>query len=384
MDERGVPLATNQYDRLVSLLYEAVLDDKVWPRIYQSLGATAGVEGAHLVIVDGASADPNVVFSQLHVDGRPAPEIEERYVRDYFAIDERVPKLPQLPTARLVHNDSLFTDRERKFSVAYNEFLRAVDGTNQVLIRLSGHQRPEFDMWVLTKLNSQAWDAQQTRLIERVVPHMGRFLRLRRALACAQAVGRSLAGMLEDLSAGAILLDRRGRVVECNALARGIVEVGDALKIDGRTLRALCNGEHRAFGEALAQALPGNTPVGGSVRLTRASGNGAQRHLMVHIVPVTTEQPDFGAERIAVLLILIDPYASRVLDASRVAEALGLTKFEARVACLLAQGLTVREIAKQSHRTEHTVRYHLKQAFARTGIHRQAELVRLVYAASTA
>lgn len=377
-------MATNHYDRLVSLLYEAVLDDMVWPRIYQSLGAAAGVEGAHLVIVDGALADPNVVFSQLHVDGRPAPEIEEWYVRDYFAIDERVPKLSRLPTARPVHNDSLFTDWERKSSAAYNEFLRAVGGTNQVLIRLSGQERPDFDMWVLTKFNSQAWDAQQTGLIERVVPHMGRFLRLRRALACAQAIGRSLAGMLEDLSAGAILLDRRGRVVECNNRARSILDAGDVLTVDAGLLRALCNGEHRAFGKALAQALPGDTPVGGSVRLARATGNGAQRHLMVHIVPVTTEQPDFGAERIAALLILIDPYASRVLDASRVAEALDLTKFEARVACLLAQGLTVREIANQSHRSEHTVRYHLKQAFAKTGIHRQAELVRLVHAASTA
>ena len=54
------------------------------------------------------------------------------------------------------------------------------------------------------------------------------------------------------------------------------------------------------------------------------------------------------------------------------------------VASLLAQGRTVREIALRIHRTEHTVRYHLKQAFAKTGVRRQAELVRLMLAVGAA
>lgn len=375
---------TNHYDRIVSLLYDAVLDDRAWPRICDLVGTATGVRGIHLAIIDQASVDPNLVFSHLYVDGRPAPEMEEWYVRDYFAIDERVPRVSQLPVAKLVHNDSLFTDRERKASAVYNDFLKKVNGTNQVLINLPGPDRSSSDIWVLTRYNGNAWDADQTGLIERVVPHMGRFLRLRRALAHAEAVDRSLARMLEDLNAGVILLDRRGRVMECNARARGFLNAGDVLAVDDGALRPLCDGDDGAFGKALAQALPGDTPTGGSVRLTSNPDAADRHHLMVHIIPVTTEQPDFGAERPAVLLLLIDPWSLSAPDASRVAEALGLTEFEARVASLLAQGRTVREIAVRIHRTEHTVRYHLKQAFAKTGVRRQAELVRLVLAAGAA
>ena len=368
------------FDEIVSLLYEAVLDDGVWPRLYRDLGAAAGVDAAHLAIVDGASADPDLIFSQFQIDGQAAPDIEARYIRDFFAIDERIPRLNGLPTARLVHNRELFSDREKRNSATYNEFLRPLNSINQVLVSLPGPDRPGLDLWVLSRYRSRDWDAEETALIDGLVPHMARFLRLRRALARAQAADRSLAGLLDDVRAGAILLDRRGRVAECNVRARAILNAGDMLIVDDGDLRAV-NGQNGALGRALSRALPGPAPAGGSIVLKRAVAEGLQGHLTVHVVPVTAEQPDFGAERIAVLLILIDPWMPPALDAPRVGEALGLSESEAQVACLLAQGQTVHEIARLSQRTRHTVRFHLKQTFAKTGVHRQADLVRLVLAA---
>lgn len=55
-----------------------------------------------------------------------------------------------------------------------------------------------------------------------------------------------------------------------------------------------------------------------------------------------------------------------------------LTAGEARVSCLLAEGRSIEEIAEYLDVSLHTVRAHLKRAFEKTGVSRQAELVKTV------
>ena len=60
------------------------------------------------------------------------------------------------------------------------------------------------------------------------------------------------------------------------------------------------------------------------------------------------------------------------------AAALGLTEMESRVAVLLAEDMNVREVAAATDRRESTIRSHVKRMFAKHGLSRQADLVRLV------
>jgi DNA-binding CsgD family transcriptional regulator len=57
-----------------------------------------------------------------------------------------------------------------------------------------------------------------------------------------------------------------------------------------------------------------------------------------------------------------------------------LTKSEENVARLVAQGLTNREVARHLSLSTHTVNTHLRNSFAKLGISRRVELVRLVLA----
>ena len=80
----------------------------------------------------------------------------------------------------------------------------------------------------------------------------------------------------------------------------------------------------------------------------------------------------------AALVLVVDPSSRPRVDAGMVAEALGLTPAQSEVAALLAAGSSVRDIAEATGRKENAVHKHLKQAYKRLGISRQAELVRLV------
>ena len=63
-----------------------------------------------------------------------------------------------------------------------------------------------------------------------------------------------------------------------------------------------------------------------------------------------------------------------------VAAAFGLTRMESRVAVMLAKGKTVCRVAAVTGRGENTIRSHVQHIFAKLGVSRQADLVRLVLA----
>ena len=77
---------------------------------------------------------------------------------------------------------------------------------------------------------------------------------------------------------------------------------------------------------------------------------------------------------------VVDPARRPRIDAQRVAVTLGLTASEGRMAALLAEGLTVREIAAAADWSQDYVRWLTKQAYRKLGVSGQIELVRHVLA----
>ena len=98
-----------------------------------------------------------------------------------------------------------------------------------------------------------------------------------------------------------------------------------------------------ALQAALARALPTGTEqgAGGSLMVGRPS---QLPGLSVHINPVDAGEVDFRPWRVAALVLIIDQ-EPKVIDPALAAAALGLTPAESRVAVLLSEGRTVRNIA---------------------------------------
>ena len=98
-------------------------------------------------------------------------------------------------------------------------------------------------------------------------------------------------------------------------------------------------------------------------------------------MPVGDAKADFGARRVAALVLVIDPARRARIDPARVAAALGLTPSESRMAALLAEGVRVQEIAADQGWTEEYVRWLVKRVYRKLGISgQQIELARRVLA----
>src|SRR6185369_6192050 len=80
----------------------------------------------------------------------------------------------------------------------------------------------------------------------------------------------------------------------------------------------------------------------------------------------------------AAMVFVIDPAVSTTIPAEWVMDAYGLTLAEARVALQAAAGRTVPDIGVRLKISPNTVKTHLSRVFAKTGVHRQTEIVSLI------
>jgi len=237
-------------------------------------------------------------------------------------------------------------------------------------------------VWSLADpVGSEGWECARLRLIERLLPHVRQFVRVRQALAAAEALGAGPAGLLESGRIGAVQLDRGGRVLAANAPALEILRRGDGLVDEGGALRASLRSDRERLQKLMARALPdawGEPPAGGSMTVRRASGHA---RLALHVMPVGDAAADFGGRRVAALVLAVDPARRARIDAQRVAAVLGLTPSESRMAARLAEGLRVQQIAGAEGWTELYVRWMVKRVYRKLGISGQVALVRHVLAA---
>ena len=126
----------------------------------------------------------------------------------------------------------------------------------------------------------------------------------------------------------------------------------------------------------LTRALPpfGGQGAGGSMTVRRAAD---PQPLVVHLLPLGRPEPAV-CTWLGAAVVVVDPTRRPRLDPALVAAGLGLTPTESRVAVLLTEGKSLREVAAATGCQETTIRWHLRQIFAKRGIARQAALVRLV------
>ena len=377
------------FERVLASLHDATLDDTHWPITSALIDEACRTTGNALVASERSGDKSEIAFRACYYRGERNEGLEKYYFRNYHHLDERVPRIRELPDSLLVHMSDLYTEHEKRTSPAYNEALLQTGDRNGLAVRLDASSGTSVSWIIANPARPGSWQSDQTQMIERLLPHLRQFVRVRQALSLARALGATLGELLDNTRIGVIQLDRRGRIVEANDRALAILRQGGGLYERDGVLRAWLPADNTRLERLLARALPafGEAAFSGSTTIRRAP---PLPILAVHVSPVGSRREDFGIRRVAALALLrdegrqvrIDPDSPMKIDAGLVSAALGLTEAEGRVAALLAEGGMVRDIAAAMGRKESSIRWHLHNIFRKRGISRQAELVRLVHSAA--
>lgn len=367
------------FERVVAALQETALDDALWPATSALIDDACGASGNTIIVSEGSDANARVLFAMNYRRGERREDLERDYFQNYFPHDERVPRLRQLPDSKLVHVADLYTAEERKTSPTFNEALPRYGSRNSLCVRLSLPGGLWITWAIADPVKPGAWASDQRDMIKRLLPHLRHFVRFRQALADAETLGSSLAGLLSTSRLGVVSVDRRGKILAANGRARAVLRQGSALRDQGGFLGARSPTDAARLERLVARALPqpDRPLVSGTLTVRRRHGLSG---LTVHVNPLTTHLMDFGGSGIAALVLLADPEVEPSLDAQVVASALNLTPAQGQVALSLARGQTLSEIAAATGRGENTVRTHRAGIYRRLGISSRAELVQVVEA----
>lgn len=371
MGERGT------FERLLTTLHAAALDDADWPSASGLIDEALRVQGNTMAYGDIQSGEDILFyFAGVFFHGQRQPEMERQYFQDYYLVDERVPRVRALPDGELTHSLDLYTEKELTTSPVYNEYLDRVHAQNGIHFRLDGPCGSSI-LWIVhDPVRGGDWSSNQLDSMRRLLPHLRQYVRIRQALAGAGALGASLMELLDANEPGIIQLDQRGRILEMNDHARGLLGTGDGLFDRGGFLFARQSEDNAHLQGLLKHALfPFGTPgVSGTTMVRRERA----LPLVLHVNPVDRRQTDLRVWPVAALVLIVDPAGGLRVDPVIVGATLGLTKMESQVAVSLAEGMNVREIAASMGRKESTIRSHVKQTYTKLGLSRRVDLLRLV------
>jgi len=202
--------------------------------------------------------------------------------------------------------------------------------------------------------------------------------RLTETATLSQAVGRAvLAGMtnvLELVNQPALALSRSGFVLDTNPAAEQVFDNDICV----RNRRLVLHDKRAASALAAFIDQLRTTPDTAVLECPPiVVQRREKRPLILRILPVdgAARNPFLGARA---LLVFHDLDAKPLPDSTVIAHAFGLSPAETKLASLIAAGLSLERAAEELGLARETIRARLKAVFAKTGTHRQSELVSLL------
>jgi DNA-binding CsgD family transcriptional regulator len=221
-------------------------------------------------------------------------------------------------------------------------------------------------------------DDDMKRRMRLLVPHVRRAAMIGKLIDATRTEAAALADTLDGLEAGMFLVDSAGRLVHANISGRAMLDDGNVLQANNK-LVAHDTKADEALHDVLLAANNGDAAVGDkgiSVRMAGRDGN----QFVTHVLPLNSgARLVAGASYAAVAAVFVQKAGQDHASAQQaVAEQYSLTPAEARVLAALMETGGVNDIASSLELSAATVRTHLRHIFEKTGVRRQADLVKLI------
>jgi len=219
--------------------------------------------------------------------------------------------------------------------------------------------------------------AHETALLQRLIPHFQKADELATKVAEISETKRLAMSFLDRLDYGVVFVDQVGRIRLTNQRAERWLQRSDAISARFGRLQMKSARDDQALGQLIRSATMADNLQGGALITSGGEGDVQAKVVVLPISPDEQKRlDDFEARAV---VVLADHDQQRALAPQALQDCYGLTTAEVRVAMGMAVGQTHEELAEALYVSVPTVKTHARHIFQKMHIHRQADLVRLVY-----
>lgn len=349
-------------ERFLDSLYEAAVVPELWPQVLRQFQEIARGAGAVLVAVTPSS---NRWISS-------SPEFDQVVATHFnrFPGNERTRRLLERRHAGFLRDIDILSDAEMASEPVYRDFLMPQGLGIGVATSIAS---PTGEAFILHAEREREEGHVEDGLIarfDRMRPHLARAMLLSSRLEFERAQGAARA--LEAIGLPAAILDLEGRALALNPRFEALIP---SVAVDRPSRLGLVDA---AADGLLAAALQMRGQIASAtVRSIPVARRENQPPLILHLTPIRGVAHDIFS-RAASILVVTPVVVKDVPTADVVQGLFDLTPAEARLAALIAAGLRPREAAAALGVMEETARSTLKRVMAKTGLHRQADLIGLL------
>jgi DNA-binding CsgD family transcriptional regulator/PAS domain-containing protein len=365
---------SEQLSSLIADIYDTVLDRALWPRALRK--ATAFVQGeASAIFWKDASDHKGDVFFD---DGGISQHYRELYFEKYIALNPTTtPRFfarPEEPAATgdLVPYDEFLKTR------FYREWAEPQGLVDFASIFLEKAASKAAMFGVFRHARHGLVDEGTRRRMRLIAPHLRRAVMISKVVDLKQSEAASLAQAFDGLRSGVILVDADGKVMHANAAAHVLLSEGRVLRAPGGRVTS---GDARADAELkaiFAAAAKGDTEAGARGVPLPGSGDALDPYV-AHVLPLTVGERRRSAMPHATAAVFVHKATLEAFSPPEIlAQTFKLTMSELRVLFAIVEVGGVPEVAEVLGVAPTTVRTHLSRVFEKTGVARQADLVKLV------
>ena len=216
----------------------------------------------------------------------------------------------------------------------------------------------------------------EIELASLLLPHVRRAVTISNVLEVRTVERTRMAATLDALRCAVVLTDEHGAILLANRSASNLFRDGETITDLRGKLQAKLPHAATELRDAIGLAARDEPSVGNAglaIRLTASD----KPPLFAHVLPLAggklraTLQPN----AVAAVFIGLAPEDRDVAEA--IAAAFHLTRAETRILGNLLAGRTLAETAAALRLSATTVKTHLGKIFAKTGVKRQSDLMRL-------
>jgi DNA-binding CsgD family transcriptional regulator len=376
-----MPVQDRSYGQLVDLIYAAVEEPQRWREVFEAVCAATGSESVHMLALDHRHR------TLSYSDGANLPvQGELAYIHRYRFIDPRMPLIMGRGEREWVHCHEMLGEDFVASDPFYQEFLLSYDRRYMSACKLVDGQDVTVIFSTLRTRAQGPMPGEGVAFLDELLPHLSRATRIsiRNFFYSTQSlVGQTLVNRLRQ---PVILMTPGGDAMHMNDAARQLLDSTPLVRVvDGKVALAGRAGREllRRCGEIETQLKAGGGGAGTrrpefeSLLVSEPAAGGHPLYAFFTVLPPEEMMGSFGL-RPVVMLLFYHPDSAPAIDASLLLAVFGLTPAESRIASLLAEGLSLKEIAREQGVQHDTVRKQLQSIYQKTATNRQPELVRLL------